>query len=161
LLVRAAGHEHDDWIRELGTRAYAALGDYAPALTVWLAQPGIQRLLAFGDEPEVPLGFVLVGFAPADDLPADELIADLVAIAVEPLARQQGLGRRLIACACDLAAAAATQLPCYRIRLTVAEDNAIARRLFAGAGFVVQDPEHGHYDHGQRALRLERGLDPI
>jgi ribosomal protein S18 acetylase RimI-like enzyme len=158
LVVRSAQHEHDDWIRELGIAAYAPLGDYEQALGAWLAQPGVQRLVAF--TAGKPVGFLLLGFTSASDLPAGQLIADIVAIAVEPAARGTGVGRKLLACAVDVAMAAAEHAPVTGLRLTVAEDNAPARHLFSTTDFVVHDPDHGRYDQGQRALRLERRLAP-
>ena len=44
------------------------------------------------------------------------------------------------------------------MRLTVAEDNAPARALFASAGFAPLDEDAGTYDGGQRALRLRLPL---
>jgi hypothetical protein len=44
------------------------------------------------------------------------------------------------------------------IRLTVAETNAVGQRLFAAHGFSVLDDHHGHYDGGQRAIRMSRRL---
>jgi ribosomal protein S18 acetylase RimI-like enzyme len=159
VLVRAGSPADDEWIVALGTEAYAALGDYHGALTGWLAQPGVTRLVAI-DPERTRLGFVLTGFCGADDLPAGELICDLIAVAVEPEARGRGVGRRLVDATIDLAETArAAGVRVVDVRLTVADDNPVARHLFATAGFTMRDPAHGQYDNGQRALRLGRTVD--
>lgn len=151
--IRAGTPVDDAWIISLGTAAYASLGAYHEALTGWLAQPGVQRLVAVTPAAE-RVGFALVGFA-ADGEAA--VIADLIAIAVEPAARRGGVGRALLHAVLDLVRAARDHgAHVSGIRLTVADDNVAARRLFASAGFTTIDAGYGHYDHGQRALLLGR-----
>ena len=51
-------------------------------------------------------------------------------------------------------------MPVVELRLSVAEPNARARRLFEQFGFHFVDGEHGRYDGGQRALHMARPVKP-
>jgi ribosomal protein S18 acetylase RimI-like enzyme len=44
------------------------------------------------------------------------------------------------------------------VRLTVAEDNTVARGLFEGSGYVRVPGTEGVYDGGQRSLGLTKRL---
>lgn len=69
-------------------------------------------------------GFILIRIV------VDE--AEILTLAVRPVARRSGLGRRLV----QRAAAAAAVQGAERLFLEVAEDNAAARALYARAGFA-------------------------
>lgn len=68
-------------------------------------------------------GFILIRTV------ADE--AEILTLAVQPSARRQGLGARLVAAAIDRATASGAT----RMFLEVAEDNAPARALYVSLGF--------------------------
>lgn len=98
----------------------------------------------------VPTGFVL-GRVIADE-------AELLTIAVDPAARRQGMGARLLAAFTRQAAGrgAATAF------LEVAEDNAAARALYARGGWTDSGRRRGYYHPPQGAavdaLILTRAL---
>jgi ribosomal protein S18 acetylase RimI-like enzyme len=69
-----------------------------------------------------------------------------------------GIGRRLLDHAVATARGARKRLPVREIRLSVADTNLKARRMFAAAGFVDVPGDHGRYDGGQRALHMSKPL---
>jgi ribosomal protein S18 acetylase RimI-like enzyme len=103
-------------------------------------------------------GTTRTGFAmyvPVDEVPGE---LDLVAIAVEPAWQARGVGRALLAFVEDEARTLAGGRSACSVRLTVAEDNAVARGLFEGTGYRPIDGEHGRYDGGQRSMGLRKRL---
>ena len=136
---------------------YAAFGDYGTIIPSWITHPGVLTFVDEGDD-EGRRGFILVGFYEPDDVKHGSYVADLLAIAVAPTHQSQGVGRRLLEYAVDLATLAGQRVGVPEIRLTVAHTNARARRLFERCGFDVLDDSHGAYDGGQRAIRMRRRL---
>ena len=104
-----------------------------------------------------PAGLTLLAFV-ADPESPPHWVADLLAIAVAPEARQHGIGRRLLEAAAARAAQAARRWPVRALRLSVAEENAPARALFESAGFVYVGREDRFYPRGQRARHMRRPL---
>lgn len=100
-----------------------------------LANPAAIAFVALGDAPGADAvdGFAIVQVA------ADE--AEVLAIAVVPARRRQGLARRILAAA----EAKARQCGACRIYLEVASDNAAARRLYAAAGYTETGRRPGYY----------------
>jgi ribosomal protein S18 acetylase RimI-like enzyme len=141
----------------LGTEVYAPLGDYHEILPAWIDHPGVSSFIEADDVSGERHGFTLIGFYDAEDLP-EGLVADLMAIAVAPAHQRRGVGHRLIEHAIDFATKAGENVPIPELRLTVAEPNEGARRLFTEMGFVIHDARHGEYDTGQRAIRMKRPL---
>jgi ribosomal-protein-alanine N-acetyltransferase len=114
----------------------AGIGEAGPAwdeatFAGLLALPGRTALVASGTGG--PAGFILLGQA------ADE--AEIITLAVLPQARRQGAARALVRAAAAHAAASGAA----RLFLEVAEDNAPARALYAGAGFVPVGRRRGYY----------------
>lgn len=89
----------------------------AEAFAALLVQPGVVLHTEDG-------GFILCRIA------ADE--AEILTLAVRSGARRRGLGARLV----TTAIASAADQGATRMFLEVAEDNAAARALYAGAGFT-------------------------
>ena len=89
---------------------------------------------------------------------ADE--AEILTLAVRPAARRRGEGGRLVGEGVLAAAVGGAA----RVFLEVAEDNAPARALYAGAGFAEAGRRPGYYagaDGGRRdALLLALNLTP-
>ena len=85
-------------------------------------------------------------------------IADLLAIAVDRPFQRGGIGSRLLEHAIHLAGLSRQGGRISEIRLTVADSNQVGQRFFASFGFRVLDEQHGHYDGGQRAIRMGRRL---
>lgn len=119
----------------------AAFGDL-------LALPTVFGLLALHDG--LPVGLVLLQGV------ADE--AEILTLGVDPAARRGGVGRALLAGALGACAAAGIA----RLHLEVAETNAPARALYAGAGFTQVGRRPGYYHlagAAVAALILSRPID--
>jgi ribosomal-protein-alanine N-acetyltransferase len=87
-----------------------------------------------------PHAFVLLRRA------ADEV--EVLTLATDPLARRQGLARKLLIQALDAQSGAAA---CF---LEVAANNAPARALYAGLGFAQVGTRRGYY-HGSDGTRTD------
>jgi ribosomal protein S18 acetylase RimI-like enzyme len=98
-----------------------------------------------GGEP-VGVAICFVGYSTFRARP----LLNLHDLAVLPAARGAGVGRRLL----DAVAARARALGCCKVTLEVREDNAVARRLYARAGFVDSAPDGAR----TRTLFLEQSL---
>lgn len=90
-------------------------------------------------------GFVLARVAAGE--------AEILTLAVQPSARGQGLGRRLV----KAAAAHAATLGALAIFLEVGTDNQAALALYAGQGFAQVGRRKAYYD-GTDALILKARL---
>jgi ribosomal protein S18 acetylase RimI-like enzyme len=152
LRLRAAGAGDLRFVSRLADEAFAAYGDYARLLTEWATTPGVETTIA--EEGGVPVGLTLLAFFKS--IPPPSWIADLLAIAVAADARGRGLGRTLLDAALTRTAEVNLARPLAYLRLSVAEENAVARSLFERAGFDYVDDEQGHYPRGQRALHMRR-----
>lgn len=109
----------------LHAEAFDAAWDVA-AFESLLGQAGVRLT-------EGPNGFILIRTV------ADE--AEILTLAVRPVARRCGIGAGLVARgASDAATCGAT-----RLFLEVAEDNEAARALYARAGFVEAGRRPGYY----------------
>ena len=161
-MIRRAELRDHPWIVATGAEAYRDLGDYTRILPSWLEQPGV---LAWIDEDAQNRGrgFAMLGFymepnePPRNGAPPQQVVADLLALAVLPAYQKQGIGTRLLQHVIEVAERVAPSSRIGHLRLTVAEDNVNAQRLYERAGFRVVDGST-HYDRGQRALRMARPL---
>jgi len=151
-----------DWIRDTAAEVYRELGDYGVIIPSWLDHPGVVAYIdEVGDERR---GFIMLGFfTPEGGVPGagpDEpaWVVDLLAIAVAPAHQGQGIGKRMLDHAIDLARTEGTRRDVRELRLTVAEGNERALGLFRAAGFRVAQAEYGRYDGGQRAIRMAKPL---
>jgi ribosomal protein S18 acetylase RimI-like enzyme len=71
-----------------------------------------------------------------------------------------GIGTRLLTFALEFVSEAAARAPVKEMRLTVADTNPGAQKLFGQHGFAILDAHHGSYDGGQRAIRMRRAITP-
>jgi len=122
----------------LHAESFAALGERAwtrQDLAGLVASPGVSGLLLQVDGHDA--GFALSRVA------ADE--AELLTIAVRPVHRRQGVGRRLLAAVIDQVRAAGART----LFLEVGVDNPAARSLYEMQGFSVVGERRGYYQRGQ------------
>jgi ribosomal protein S18 acetylase RimI-like enzyme len=160
-MIRRAEVQDHAWIVASGAEAYRDLGDYTRILPSWLEQPGV---LAWIDEDPGGrgLGFAMLGFysEPTPGAPVSgiqHVVADLLALAVLPAFQRRGIGGKLLDHVIDVAERVAPASHITQLRLTVAEHNTGAQRLYARAGFSIAEGA-ATYDRGQRALRMVRAL---
>jgi ribosomal protein S18 acetylase RimI-like enzyme len=88
------------------------------------------------------------------------VIADLLALAVLPAFQRKGIGSKLLAHVIEVSERVAPSSRIASLRLTVAESNVGAQRLYARSGFTIVDGA-AMYDRGQRALRMARPLKGV
>ena len=158
-MIRRAEVQDHPWIVATGAEAYADLGDYTRILPSWLEQPGVLAWIDH-DVQGRGRGFAMLGFYTEDHVRANgkpQVIADLLALAVLPTYQRKGIGGKLLAHVIDVAERVAPSSNITQLRLTVAEDNVGAQRLYARAGFHAVEGA-ATYDRGQRALRMVRPL---
>jgi ribosomal protein S18 acetylase RimI-like enzyme len=155
-LIRRAEVGDHPWIVATGAEAYRDLGDYTRILPSWLEQPGVLAWIE-QDGQGRGRGFAMLGFYTEDAHRAPQVIADLLALAVLPAYQCHGIGTRLLLHVIEVAERVAPASQITALRLTVAEDNVGAQRLYARHGFAVVDGS-ATYDRGQRALRMARPL---
>ncbi|HEY1558930.1 MAG TPA: N-acetyltransferase [Kofleriaceae bacterium] len=159
-MIRRAEVQDYPWIVATGAEAYRDLGDYTRILPSWLEQPGV---LAWIDQDSQShgRGFAMLGFymeePPAGRPTERQVIADLLALAVLPAYQRHGIGTQLLDHVIEVAERVAPSSHIQQLRLTVAEHNTSAQRLYARAGFHIIDGG-ATYDRGQRALRMSRAL---
>ncbi len=151
--IRRGGADDVELVRTVAEQVFSYLGDYGRILPAWLVHDGVLTWIAeLGDRP---VGYTMLGFYPVK---RGEYVADLLAIAVAPPAQGRGIGKQLLEHAVAQARAAKKRLPLKELRLSVADTNARARRLFVQFGFRLMDGDHGLYDGGQIALHMSRKL---
>ena len=159
-MIRRAEVADHPWIIATGAEAYAELGDYTRILPSWLEQPGV---LAWIDHDVAGRGrgFAMLGFYMEEPPPPppqpQQVIADLLALAVQPGYQRRGIGTKLLEHVIEVAERVAPTSHIRALRLTVAEHNVGAQRLYERAGFKLVDVA-STYDRGQRALRMVRPL---
>ena len=155
-MIRRAEVADHPWIIATGAEAYRDLGDYTRILPSWLEQPGV---LAWIDHDAHGRGraFAMLGFYMEAPNPNAEVVADLLALAVLPAFQRRGIGSKLLAHVIEVAERVAPSSRISALRLTVAETNIAAQRLYERAGFRIVEGS-ATYDRGQRALRMARRL---
>jgi ribosomal protein S18 acetylase RimI-like enzyme len=158
-MIRRAEVADQPWIIASGAEAYRDLGDYTRILPSWLDQPGVLAWIDH-DLQNRGRGFAMLGFYMEESGPAggaSQVIADLLALAVLPAFQRRGIGSKLLHHVIEVSERVAPSSQIQALRLTVAETNTSAQRLYARNGFRVVDGL-ATYDRGQRALRMARPL---
>jgi ribosomal protein S18 acetylase RimI-like enzyme len=155
--IRTGTSADRPFVRELSAEAFAPFGDYRELLPRWTAEPGVVTYVA--EEHGEAVGFVMVGFYYGDEQ-RTWCYADVLAIAVISGLRGQGVGRLLLQRAIEASSEARESLDVREVRLTVADSNELAQKLFRSERFEVSPEKHGRYDGGQLAVRMRRQLDP-
>lgn len=160
-MIRRAEVADHPWIVASGAEAYRDLGDYTRILPSWLEQPGVLAWIDH-DLQGRGRGFAMLGFYMEDPtgFPGSgnaQVVADLLALAVLPSQQRRGIGSKLLTHVIEVAERVAPSSRINALRLTVAETNTGAQRMYVRAGFRVIDGS-ATYDRGQRALRMARPL---
>jgi ribosomal protein S18 acetylase RimI-like enzyme len=158
-MIRRAELADHPWIIATGAEAYQDLGDYTRILPSWLEQPGVLAWIDY-DVQGRGRGFAMLGFYlddPTSGASSSQVIADLLALAVLPSFQRRGIGTKLLHHVIEVAERVAPSSHISSLRLTVAESNTSAQRLYARHGFRIIDGS-ATYDRGQRALRMARPL---
>ncbi len=159
-MIRRAELADHPWIIATGAEAYQELGDYTRILPSWLEQPGVLAWIDY-DVQGRGRGFAMLGFyldePAASPNGSPPVVADLLALAVLPSYQRRGIGTRLLHHVIEVAERVAPSSRIATLRLTVAETNTAAQRLYARHGFRVVDGS-ATYDRGQKALRMARPL---
>lgn len=132
------------FIRELSALVFARFGDYETTLPVMAGQPGVHTLVAVAGQQRI--GFAMY------TLEAPE--ADLLAIAVLPERQSQGAGKLLLQEVESAVRDYAGEAGEAAMRLSVALDNTLARRLFERCGYRYRPEEQGFYPGGQPSITM-------
>jgi ribosomal-protein-alanine N-acetyltransferase len=144
--IKAVGAEAAALLAEMHAESFPANQAWGvSAITLMLGLPGHFGLLAARQDQ--PLGFAL-GRAQADQ-------AEILTIAVRPGARGQGVGRALV----NALLAEAAKRGALELFLEVAEPNAAARALYAGAGAKEVGRRRRYYADGADALVLRLSVE--
>ncbi len=158
-MIRRADVADHPWLVAIGAEAYADLGDYTRILPSWLEQPGVLAWLDH-DAQGRGRGFAMLGFYLEDPTAkpgSAAVVADLLALAVPPAFQGKGIGTKLLHHVVEVAERVAPTSGILALRLSVAESNTAAQRLYERNGFRVVEGS-ATYDRGQRALRMARSL---
>jgi ribosomal protein S18 acetylase RimI-like enzyme len=152
--IRRGNGADGPFVREVAIEVFQHLGDYGRILPTWLLHDGVLTHIA--EEAGVAVGYTMLGFYPVGTAGSSGLVADLLAIAVSPRAQGRGVGKRLLQHAIEHVRDAQRRLPVREIKLSVADSNSRARKMFAQFGFALVPGEHGYYDGGQVALHMAK-----
>jgi ribosomal-protein-alanine N-acetyltransferase len=139
LVLRPIGTADAAWLSLLHADVFADEAWNAEAFAGLMAPAGARGLIAERVSPEgvEPVGFVLHRFV------ADE--AEILALAVAPAARRQGVARALLEGAIADARSGGSTV----MFLEVAEDNRAACALYRAAGFREVGRRPGYYRRGE------------
>jgi ribosomal-protein-alanine N-acetyltransferase len=145
-LIEPVGAETAALMAEIHAESFAVNQAWGvSAITLMLGLPGHFGLLAA--QQDQPLGFAL-GRVQADQ-------AEILTIAVRPGARGQGVGRALL----NALLTEAAKRGALDLFLEVAEPNAAARALYAGAGAKEVGRRRRYYADGADALVLRLSVE--
>ncbi len=148
--LRPARDSDLEFVVELCRRVFLEFGSYDRYVADWFREEIVSTYIAELDS--IPAGFFMLAFHPKAP---DEPVAELLSIAVVTEHRSRGVGGALLDRSIQLALDA-TLRP-REIRLSVAEGNARAQRMFARRGFRIGQVV-GVYPAGQRALYMSKVL---
>lgn len=143
--------EHRQFVRRLSAEVFSRFGRYDVTLPEMMGRPWVRTTIAASRGAAV--GFVMLSLS---EVELGEV--DLVAIAVSPAWQSRGVGRRLL----EHVESEARRLVSgdrVAVRLTVAQDNLPALKLFRGAGYAGLPGGGGRYPLGQSSIDLVKVLD--
>lgn len=137
------------FVRKISAEVFSRFGPYERMLPPLIEDPTVATwIIARNGEP--------IGFTMWSRLTPADPVAELTAIAVSPREQARGVGGLLLEKVEGEVRRAVP--PIVRLRLTVADDNCPARRLFERSGFDYLDEELGLYYGGQVSLGMIKEL---
>jgi ribosomal protein S18 acetylase RimI-like enzyme len=143
-------------VTELAQEAFLRFGEYREFIgRLMVREDVVTGLLVEPGHAEGELaGFIQVGLIPDED---GRVMGNILAIALAPRCRFQGLGPLLLRWAIEQIQHLHQNTPMKSIQLTVAPDNEAAVRLFTRFGFsFVKDEVEHHYASGVQACDMCR-----
>lgn len=150
IVVRPAETSDAAFIRDLSRKAFQQYGPYEDLLSSWF-------LSGIGATFVALLGKRVAGYVMLERIEgetASPRLSELLAIAVEPWARNHGVGDRLMG---EIIRKAKERFV-ERLLLYTAVDNLPGQALFRKHGFVVYGIEKGFYPEGQDALSMQKEM---
>jgi ribosomal-protein-alanine N-acetyltransferase len=150
IVVRPAEASDVEFIRDLSRKAFDQYGPYEDLLPGWF-------LSGIGAAFVALLGKRSLGYAMLERIrgeAASPRVSELLAIAVEPSARNHGVGDRLM----DEIIRNAREFLVERLALHTAVDNLPGQALFRKHGFVACGIKTGFYPEGQDALMMQKEI---
>jgi ribosomal protein S18 acetylase RimI-like enzyme len=155
ITLRPARESDLEFIADTCRKVFLEYGSYDRFVVDWFRETIVSTCIAEVDS--APAGFFMLAIHPPDrGVPSSRAIAELLSIAVVPDHRSRGVGGALLERAIGLARE--SSLAPREIRLSVAEGNARAQRLFARRGFRIGRAV-GIFPAGQRALFMSKALE--
>lgn len=136
---------------DLSRRVFLQFGSYDRYIEEWFGEPIVSTFVS--EIEGAPVGFVMLAIHPASR--TAEAVGEIISIAVAPEHRSKGIGAALLDRA--IALARESSLGLREIRLSVAEGNARAQRMFARRAFRIGHVV-GVFPAGQRALFMTKAL---
>ena len=150
VVVRMAGTADAEFIRSLSRKAFQPYGPYEEMLPAWfLAGIG---LVFVGVLRKRSAGFAMLERCGGEGV--SPRISEVLAIAVEPWARNQGVGDRLM----EEIIRRADMFQVDKLVLHTAVDNLAGQAVFRKHGFVPCGIEKEFYPEGQDALMMQRAM---
>jgi ribosomal protein S18 acetylase RimI-like enzyme len=148
--LRPARESDLDFVLDLCRKVFLEFGSYDRYVADWFREEIVATYIA--ELESVPAGFFMLAIHPKSP---EGAVAELLSIAVDPGLRSRGIGGALLDRAILLAVE--SSLGPREMRLSVAEGNARAQRMFARRGFRIGQVI-GVYPAGQRALFMNKVL---
>lgn len=143
--TRPTGPCDRDFISALASEVFLEYGSYDAYLLDWLGDEHVTTRIV--DVDGVPAGFYMLALYTEEE----RRVGELLAIAVRRARQNRGLGGALL----DEALATASEWGASEVRLSVADGNSRAERLFASRGFRLTEG-FALYPSGQRALLMAK-----
>ena len=149
--VRPAEVSDAALIQSLSRKAFQKYGPYEDLLSTWfLSGIGATFVALLGKRVA---GYVMLGRIEGEA--ASPRVSELLAIAVEPWARNRGAGDRLM----DEIISSARERCVERLILHTAVDNLPGQALFRKHGFVAFGIKTSFYPEGQNALMMKKEIN--
>ncbi|GEM_PF-1838347 len=151
IYLRPAEEKDRPFIKDLAAEAFAPFGPYRRIVSRWLSEHFIHTYVLEEKGHKEPLGYFMLGLM----LPTFLCFSvEIMAIAIVPERRGEGLGRYMLQQAENLVRAEG-----YRfLKAHVGCTNKRALRLFLGAGFRVRKRLSQYYPSGLDAFELVKPL---